>query len=444
MSDALVECDYLARVDVPFDRSFHVASTAEWQTRFEAWLQDPVRTKMYLARPLFDLRPVHGRESLWHDVEVAVAAAVDRDFLHVLANDCLASLPPLTFFQDAVVDESGEQQTVFRLEQSALRPLVDVGRVFGMAAKKVLGTSTRERFAFARTLLPEHESIFREASETLRILLWQQARVGIGQGTERIGVAAGAAQPPRPARPEERFPLHPAAARVHRQPALACDVMTEPSFVDRYRRCFDTTWTDETPIEQVRFVVLDSETTGLNPRTDRLITIGAVAVCAHEIVLEDSFDALLEVAENTSAVTVHGITRDEARGGLEEEEALARFLDYVRDGVIVGHHIGHDIGTLDAGYQRGWGFRTMNRSLDTMDLTLHLERDGAFAGRPPIRQFTLDALCDMFGVIPHDRHTAGGDAFLTAQVFLRLLRLAARHGRTTLSRISEPFADEHQ
>ncbi len=218
--------------------------------------------------------------------------------------------------------------------------------------------------------------------------------------------------------------------------------MTEPSLFDRYRTSFDTTWTDETPIDQVRFVLLDSETTGLNPHTDRIITIGAVAVCAHEILLEDSVDALLKVAENTSAVTVHGITRDEARGGLEEEDALARFLDYLRDGVIVGHHIGHDIGALDAGYERGWGFRTLNRSLDTMDLPLHLERDGAFAGRPPIRQFTLDALCDMFDVVPHDRHTASGDAFLTAQVFLRLLKLAARHGRTTLSRISEPFVEE--
>ncbi len=183
VSDALTECDYLARVDMTFDRSFHVASKAEWQTRYEKWLRDPVRAQMYLARPLFDLRPVHGRESLWHDVEATVVGAVDRDLLHVLANDCLASLPPLTFFQDAVVEESGEHTTVFRLEHSALRPLVDVGRVFGMAAKKVLGTSTRERFMFARTLLPEHESIFREASETLRILLWQQARIGIGQGT---------------------------------------------------------------------------------------------------------------------------------------------------------------------------------------------------------------------------------------------------------------------
>ena len=183
VSDALAECDYLARTDITFDRSFLVASAVEWQERYQGWLQDPVRTEMYLARPLFDLRPVHGPASLWSDVERAVVGAVDRDILHVLANDCLASLPPLTFFKDAVVEKSGEQTAVFRLEHSALRPLVDVGRVFGMAARKVLGTSTLERFALARTLLPEHESIFREASETLRILLWQQARIGIGQGT---------------------------------------------------------------------------------------------------------------------------------------------------------------------------------------------------------------------------------------------------------------------
>jgi DNA polymerase III subunit epsilon len=215
--------------------------------------------------------------------------------------------------------------------------------------------------------------------------------------------------------------------------------VSAPPFIDRYRSRFLSTWPDDARIGEVRFVVLDSETTGLNPATDRLITIGAVAVIDGDIVLEDSFDALLKVEENTSAVTVHGITRDESARGVEEPEALEAFLDYLGDGVIVGHHIGHDIATLDAAYGRHWGMQLRNRSLDTMDLTLHLERAGAFEGRPPIRHFTLDALCDMFGVIPHDRHTASGDAFITAQVFLRLVRLAARTGRGTLAGVCEEF-----
>ncbi len=219
------------------------------------------------------------------------------------------------------------------------------------------------------------------------------------------------------------------------------DAVVEHPFIARYRSRLDATWSLDASISEVRFVVLDSETTGLDTQTDRLITIGAVAVQDGEIVLDDAFDALIAVDYNTPAVAVHGVTRDESRRGVQESEALERFLDYLGDGVIVGHHIGHDIGTLDAGYTRHWGFQLGNRSLDTMDLTLHLERDGALAAYPPIRQFTLDALCGLFGVIPHDRHTASGDAFITAQVFLRLLRLARKAGRTTLARIVEEFTE---
>jgi CBS domain-containing protein len=112
-----------------------------------------------------------------------VAANAGRDFVRILANDCLASSPPLTFFRDVIVDEAGEESPVFRLEHSALLPLVDVGRVFGLAAKRALGTSTLERFALASSALPEYRLVFREAAETLRIVLWLQARVGIAQGT---------------------------------------------------------------------------------------------------------------------------------------------------------------------------------------------------------------------------------------------------------------------
>ena len=195
----------------------------------------------------------------------------------------------------------------------------------------------------------------------------------------------------------------------------------------------------ETPVDNVRFVVLDSETTGLDPRRDKLISIGAVVVQGGEIRLDDSFEILLQVAYNNSSVTVHGITRDEAREGFTEREGIEMFLEYLRDGIIVGHHIGHDIEALNCALERHFGTRLTNLSLDTMDLTLHLEADGAFAGRPMAQGFSLDGLCDMFGILPHDRHTAGGDAFITAQVFLRLLRAAKRVGRNTVALLCQPY-----
>ena len=204
---------------------------------------------------------------------------------------------------------------------------------------------------------------------------------------------------------------------------------------ERYMAAFERTWTEETPADEVRFIVLDTETTGLDPRRDKIITIGALAVCHGEILLDDGYEAMLKLAYNNASVTVHGITRDEAAGGMEENEAIAEFLDYLRDGVIVGHHIGHDIQALNCACERHFGGQLRNRWLDTMDLTLHLNDAGAFAGRPMARGFTLDGLCEMFGVAMHDRHTAGGDAFLTAQVFLRLLRAAKAVGRATLGEL---------
>ena len=147
-----------------------------------------------------------------------------------------------------------------------------------------------------------------------------------------------------------------------------------------------------------------------------------------EILFEDSFDALLKVErEYLGGDRSRRYARREPRAS-RSRRRWSRFLDYLGDGVIVGHHIGHDIATFDAAYEalgrRAAQSQPRHDGPDPASRTR-----GAFAGRPPIRRFTLDASASMFGVIPHDRHTASGDAFITAQVFLRLLRLAARTGR---------------
>lgn len=209
--------------------------------------------------------------------------------------------------------------------------------------------------------------------------------------------------------------------------------------VETYITAFENTWADDTPVPQVRFVVLDTETSGLDPRRDKLISIGAVAVRDGNILLDDTFEVLLKVAYNGSSVTVHGITHDEDVDGMDEPEALALLLDYLRDSVIVGHHIGHDLQMLNSACERHFNLELKNRWLDTMDLTLHLKEAGAFGDRPMAGGFSLDALCEMFEVAPHDRHTAGGDAFLTARIFLRLLRPSIDAGVRRLIR----FASGH-
>jgi DNA polymerase-3 subunit epsilon len=217
------------------------------------------------------------------------------------------------------------------------------------------------------------------------------------------------------------------------------DHTSATQFLDDYNAAFRDSWTSDTPPDDVRFVVLDSETTGADARTAKLITIGAVAVIGGEIILADALEETIWTSYNSPSVTVHGMTRDETRDGVAEPEALESFLKYLRDGVIVGHHIDHDIITISRATERHFGVRLHNQFLDTMDLTLHLKDDGAFSKMPEFEDFSLDALCDLFGIEAHDRHTAGGDAFITAQIFIRLLRLARRAGRKSLGAVTVPY-----
>jgi CBS domain-containing protein len=179
---ALQECGYVGRRSPsPPDTAFASGTLEEWQERFRGFVRDPIGNGIYNGRPLFDLRPVLGDRRLVAQLEQVVREEVARadGFLRLLAHDCLANLPPLAFYRDLVVEDTGERSGVLHLERSALLPLVDVGRVFAIAAGRFFGDSTLERFALARRRHPDRESIFREAADSLRVMLYHKALAGL-------------------------------------------------------------------------------------------------------------------------------------------------------------------------------------------------------------------------------------------------------------------------
>ncbi len=167
------------------------ATLSDWQQRFSQWIRDPILSKTYEARPFFDLKPAFGNLESWGHLEQAMREEIQAEpaFQSLLANDCMSQLPPLTFFENAVVDESGERAEVFELTQRALGPIVEVGRVFALAHGHLLGSSTLQRLAMARTRQPAQERIFREAMETFRVVLYLQAREGLRHHTSGAEIA---------------------------------------------------------------------------------------------------------------------------------------------------------------------------------------------------------------------------------------------------------------
>ena len=187
-------------------------------------------------------------------------------------------------------------------------------------------------------------------------------------------------------------------------------------------------------IDEIRFVCFDAETTSLDPLQAGVVALGAVPVVGGDIEMDDSIELLVRQTYNSSAVTVHGITRQESLHGVEEEEAVAQLLAYFGNAVIVGHHVAFDVTLIDHACKRLFGIRLHNKAIDTAELSILLARDGAL---PELMDFSLDSLLRVLGIEPHDRHTAAGDAFLTALAFQRLLRVARHVGRVTLAQLME-------
>ncbi|OIO57360.1 MAG: hypothetical protein COX57_06895 [Alphaproteobacteria bacterium CG_4_10_14_0_2_um_filter_63_37] len=179
------------------------------------------------------------------------------------------------------------------------------------------------------------------------------------------------------------------------------------------------------PVEQAPFVVLDTETTGLNPGKDRIVSVGMVKMRSG--VIGQRFEALVDpqIPIPLSAVEIHGISDDMVRGQPTLLERIVDMLDFIGASVVVGHHIGFDIRFINKAMVGHLGAHFPYPTLDTMRL------DRALA--PCDEVGTLDDVAGRLGIEVHGRHTALGDAKATASIFWRLAEQARQsRGVTTV------------
>lgn len=184
-------------------------------------------------------------------------------------------------------------------------------------------------------------------------------------------------------------------------------------------------------INQLDFTVLDTETTGLDTSKDSILSFGAVKISDLKIQISTAVEWYPK-SENASgkAAQIHGLLGISDQ--IPVEEFLERLLPYLGNSIIVGHHIGFDLEMISKELKAFGISRLPNAVIDTLDLAIRLEYGPhADSSRIPMGDFGLDALCKRFCIEVDDRHTAGGDAFLTAQLALKLLKLANKKGIRT-------------
>ena len=203
---------------------------------------------------------------------------------------------------------------------------------------------------------------------------------------------------------------------------------------------------NDIPIDKAAYVVLDTELTGLDIKKDSIISIGAVKMRGRSIDLGSSFYRLVKpsVELRHENIVIHGITPSDLAEKPPIGDVLSGLIDFCGGDVIVGHFAAIDLGFIGREVRALLNMRLQNRVLDTQRIHEWMKtNNGSFSRHYSVRSEdqSLFALAREYNVPISEGHNALSDAFITAQVFQRLLSILPGLGVNTLRdllRIGKP------
>lgn len=172
-----------------------------------------------------------------------------------------------------------------------------------------------------------------------------------------------------------------------------------------------------------RWIIVDVESSGLNARKDRLISIAATAVVFDEkrhprVALSDSFEVILKqpahvfAALDKSNILIHGIGQGAQERGVEARIALEAFLQYVGDSPLIAFHSWFDETLINRALSKVLGKRTHRRWIDLEHVAAVLHREN--------HRLPLDVWLQRYSIVCDQRHQAASDVMATAELFMRL------------------------
>jgi DNA polymerase-3 subunit epsilon len=190
-----------------------------------------------------------------------------------------------------------------------------------------------------------------------------------------------------------------------------------PEFWNTYLEYFKNI--HKTPISSTKFIAFDTETTGFDIDRDRVLSIGAVTLKNNRIAVNSNFEVYInQEIFKPETVKIHGLLKKGNLKKISELEAIESFLDYIKNNVLIAHHARFDFNMINNMLLRNGLGELKNEFIDTAVL---FKKSKHIIYQDNLKNYSLDELAKELNVPVVDRHTANGDALITAIVFLKTL-----------------------
>jgi len=189
-------------------------------------------------------------------------------------------------------------------------------------------------------------------------------------------------------------------------------------------------------ILDTRYVVIDTELTGLHEKKDAIISMGAVRMTGRTIELGSTFHRLIkpEVGFKSDSVIIHGITPSDVSTQPRIDSVLTEFLEFCDNDVIIGHCVSIDLSFINREMKRISGGTMQNPAVDTYMmyewLKMKVPTHSCFSASPKVSALYDMAKC--FGIAVRGAHDAVVDSFITAQLFQRFIPILIDIGVTQI------------
>ncbi|MFK5881506.1 MAG: 3'-5' exonuclease [Sulfurospirillum sp.] len=174
---------------------------------------------------------------------------------------------------------------------------------------------------------------------------------------------------------------------------------------------------DETPNDEI--IVYDTETTGLNPKKDEILSIGAVKVKDNKILTSQKFELFIKPKReiNEESIKIHYIRNIDLQNGSEPKEALKRFLHFIGNRTLVGYYLEFDVKMINRYLLPYLGIKLPNKKIEISQIYHKKKRRSIPDGRIDLR---FDSIMDDLDLPIFGKHDALSDAIMTAMMYIKL------------------------